>query len=164
MKGKAILICGKICSGKSWYTERLMCKKNAVMLSCDELAFALFDGDLGEMHDEITARIKKYFYQKSIEILESGTDVILEWGFWKREWRDEARKFYKERGIASEFHYIDISDEDWHRNIEIRNKAVSFGESRAYYLDDGLMQKLESLFEKPEESEIDVWYYNCRSK
>lgn len=162
MQGKAILICGKICSGKSWYTEQLMSRKNAVMLSCDELVFALFDGDLGEKHDEITSRIKAYFYRKSIEILESGTDVILEWGFWKKEWRDEARRFYEKHGITSEFHYIDISEEDWQRNIETRNEAVLSGESGAYYLDDGLMKKLESLFEEPERDEMDVWYYNKR--
>ena len=88
--------------------------------------------------------------------------MILEWGFWKKEWRDEARRFYEKHGITSEFHYIDISEEDWQRNIEMRNEAVLSGESGAYYLDEGLMKKLESLFAKPERDEIDVWYYNKR--
>ncbi|MDE6021154.1 MAG: ATP-binding protein, partial [Ruminococcus sp.] len=158
--GKAILICGKICSGKSYYSEQLSRKNNAVVLSVDEIAFALFGRELGEYHDEITDRIKKYLYKKSIDIIKTGTNVILEWGFWKRSWRIEAAEFYSSRGILYEFHYIEISDEKWKMNIADRNRKVKTGEENAYYLDDGLRHKLEMLFEKPDKSEIDIWYKN----
>ena len=45
--GKAILICGKICSGKSTYAARLKKETNAVLLSVDEIMldlFGLYDG------------------------------------------------------------------------------------------------------------------------
>ncbi|MBQ8687252.1 MAG: ATP-binding protein [Ruminococcus sp.] len=161
-QGKAILICGKICSGKSFYTEKLRKEKNGVVLSCDEIVFALFDGDLGGRHDEMTERIKQYFYRKSLEILNAGADVILEWGFWQRAWRTQVRAFYEKHGISSEFHYVDISDADWQRNISERNKRVAEGDGTAYYLDEGLMEKLQSLFEVPDRSEMDVWYLNER--
>lgn len=163
-KGKAILICGKICSGKTFYTEQLRTESNAVVLSCDEIVFALFDGKLGDGHDEMTARIQKYFYQKSLEILNAGTNVILEWGFWQKAWRSEARDFFEKHGISYEFHYVDISDTDWQQNISERNKKVAEGDNTAYYLDEGLMEKLQSLFEVPDRSEIDVWYLNERSR
>ena len=51
---KAMLICGRICSGKSHYAALLHDRENAVILSCDELTFALFDGQLGEAHDRIS--------------------------------------------------------------------------------------------------------------
>lgn len=162
MSGKAILICGKICSGKTYYSRNLACENNAVILSVDEIAFALFDGELGERHDEVTERIKKYLYKKSIDILKTGTNVILEWGFWRKSWRSEAAEFYKSNNFQYEFHYIDISDNDWKVNISERNQKVKMGEIDAYYIDDGLMQKLEMLFEKPDKSEIDVWYRNNR--
>ena len=44
---KVILICGKICCGKSHYAKDLMQKQNAVTLSCDELTSILFDNNLG---------------------------------------------------------------------------------------------------------------------
>ena len=34
---KIIVICGKICCGKSYYANQIKEKENAVILSCDEL-------------------------------------------------------------------------------------------------------------------------------
>lgn len=161
-RGKVFLICGKICSGKSYYAEKLLREKNAVILSVDEVSFALFDGELGEKHDDMTERIKKYLYKKSIDILKTGTNVILEWGFWKKAWRKAAIEFYKSHGFEYEFHYVDISDSDWEKNICERNKKVQDSKTNEYYLDEGLKQKLEVLFEKPDKSEIDVWHWNKR--
>lgn len=39
---KVILICGKRCSGKSTYAERLRDKNNAVILSVDEIMLGVF--------------------------------------------------------------------------------------------------------------------------
>ena len=157
---KAILICGKICSGKSFYTETLRRKLSAAVLSCDEITLSVFDGNLGDKHDEICNRIHGYLFGKSVELLEIGVNIILEWGFWSRADRDFARQFYESRGYECEFHYIVISDDDWQRNIDKRNKEVAEGKTSAYYLDDGLLEKLERLFEAPDESEIDVWFVN----
>lgn len=153
---KAILICGKICSGKSFYTETLRKKLGAAVLSCDEITLSVFDGNLGDKHDEICNRIHEYLFGKSVELLEIGVNIILEWGFWSRADRDFARQFYESCGYECEFHYIDISDDDWQRNIDKRNKEVAEGKTKAYYLDEGLLEKLERLFEAPDESEIDV--------
>lgn len=159
---KAILICGKICSGKSFYTETLRKEYNAAVLSCDEVTLSVFDGNLGDRHDEICNRIHDYLFGKSVELLEIGVNIILEWGFWSRADRDFARQFYESRGYECEFHYIDISDEDWQRNIDKRNREVAEGKTSAYYLDEGLLEKLERLFEVPDKSEIEVWFVNRR--
>ena len=39
---KVFLICGKICSGKGFYTRQLKEKEHAVVLSCDEIENDLF--------------------------------------------------------------------------------------------------------------------------
>ena len=157
---KAIMLCGKIASGKSVYAKRICKEDNAVMLSVDERVLSILGGDLGEKHDMITDRIQAYLFEKSVEIINAGTNVLLDWGFWTRERRSAARDFYQIRGIKCEFHYIDVPDVVWHRNIEIRNRAVLAGEDSAYYVDEGLMKKLESLFETPGKEEIDVWFVN----
>lgn len=159
---KAILLCGKICSGKSTYAERIRRQENAVVLSCDELMLAIFDPLLGDRHDVISERVQQYLYKKSLDIIEAGANVLLDWGFWQKKRRDAARAFYGEKGIPCEFHYIDISDENWQKNIAERNKAVSEGRSDAYFIDDGLAAKFESLFEAPSPEEMDVWYENTR--
>ena len=64
-------------------------------------------------------------------------------------------------GIDYELHYIHVSDENWKKQIEERNKRVEEGSGGSdFYLDEGLMKKLASKFEEPTEDEVDVWYEN----
>lgn len=79
---KVILICGKICSGKTTYAKNIMDKTNAVILSVDEITLALFGQHLGEKHDEITEKTEKYLLKKAVEIISIGVNVIFDWGFW----------------------------------------------------------------------------------
>ena len=104
------MMCGRICSGKSTLAAKLRREHRAVVLSVDEITLALFGRDPGDMLDAYVERCEHYLYQKSLEILESGIDVILDWGFWTRRERDEARAFYSSRGIKYSFYYISISD------------------------------------------------------
>lgn len=157
---KAILICGRICSGKSHYAARLRILENTVILSCDELTFALFDGNLGEAHDAISARMERYFMEKSVEIIRAGTSVILDWGFWTDKGRKDARAFYAMNGVDCEMHYIDVPHDVWMRQIEYRNEAVRHGLADTYIVDEGLLAKMESRFQAPSRDEIDVWYEN----
>ena len=84
---KVFLICGKICSGKGFYTRRLKEKEHAVVLSCDEVENDLFHHKFGTRHDEISADIKAYLRKKAADIARAGCNVILDWGFWSREER-----------------------------------------------------------------------------
>ncbi len=155
---KIIAICGKICSGKTYYANALKEKENALILSCDEITKLLFNNDLGEHHDEMSARIWDYFMKKSEELAHIGCNVILDWGFWRREDRKMLSDFYAARNIVCEWHYMDVSDETWYKNIEQRNARLQSGNGGSdYFLDEGLMQKLLSRWEAPEKSEIDVW-------
>ncbi len=154
---KVFLICGKICCGKSTYAERLRVENNAVLLSIDEIMLAVFGPYAGDKHDEYTERLRSYLLEKSVDIIGSGIDVILDWGFWTKRKRAEAREFYAARNIEYEFHYIDISEEVWKERIAQRNRSVLNGEISAYIVDSGLEAKFESLFEPPDEDEIDVW-------
>ncbi len=152
---KVIMICGKICGGKSTYAKNLRKADKAIVLSVDEIALALFGQDAGRKLDEYVAKTKMYLYQKSLEILESGIDVILDWGFWTKKERDFARHFFESRNISNEFHYIDIDDYEWNKRIEKRNQDVIAHKSNSYYIDMGLVQKFNSIFEKPDLSEIE---------
>lgn len=154
---KVILICGKICSGKSTYAEQLRKRYKAAVLSVDEIILGLFPQPIGDMHDIYTERAKKYLFNKSVELIETGMNVILDWGFWTREERAFAKAFYKTYGIACEFHYIDISDEMWKTRLWKRNHAILAGEMSAYYVDDNLAAKFGALFEIPNSDETDVW-------
>jgi len=92
---KVFLICGKICSGKSFYTRQLKEKEHAVVLSCDEIENDLFHHDLGDRRDAISADIKAYLHKKAVDIVRAGCNVILDWGFWSREERADVSAYYK---------------------------------------------------------------------
>ncbi len=154
---KIYLICGKLCSGKSTYAEKLRRAHKAVVLSVDEIMLALFGQDAGEKHDDYAKNTKGYLYEKSLALVEAGVDVILDWGFGEKREREFARAFYSARNIPFEFHYIDVEPDEWHRRIEKRNRDVLANRVNAYYVVDELIVKLDAVFEKPDKSEIDVW-------
>lgn len=152
---KVIMTCGRICSGKSTYSAKLRDAMNAVILSVDEITLALFPEGAGEKLDDYVERAENYLYAKSLEIINAGADVILDWGFWTKAEREYAKEFYGRHGIYCEFHYLDISDELWEQRISERNQLVKAGKVSAYYIDKGLAEKFAGIFQVPDENEID---------
>ena len=154
---KVYILCGKICSGKSTYSQKLRKSQKAVILSVDDITLTLLGQNGGDTLDVYVEKLEQYFFQKSVEIVETGINVILDWGFWTKAERDFAKEFYNSRGIEYEFHYINISDEEWYRRLDKRNNDVLEKKSDAYYVDEGLAEKFKSIFEIPAKDEIDVW-------
>ena len=161
---KAILICGKVGSGKTYYAKNLLKSGNAVLLSIDEIMLSLFGNDAGDKHSFYAERTQKYLFAKSLEILSSGIDVILDWGFWRREKRDEAREFYSSAGYSCEMYYISVSERDWRRNLAVRNASFDADNPTAYYIDDDIAKVFASRFEPPAEDEPWVRIENIRKE
>lgn len=160
---KIIAICGKICSGKSYYADKIKDKENAVILSTDEVTFDLFDNQQGENYNQLASRVNSYLMKKSVELVKVGCNIILDWGFWTSKIREEVSNYYKSHDIQCEWHYIDIDDTTWYKNIDERNKKVLLGDGGSnFYVDDGLLKKVLSQFEVPSRNQIDVWYKNDR--
>ncbi len=154
--GKIIMICGKLCSGKSTLARKLSENERSVILSIDEFMLALFGPYTGDKHDEYTAAIKSILIEKAARIAIAGPDVILDWGFWQRKDRDQIRSYFENKGIVCTLIYLRIDDETWKNRIRMRNNAISSGLAAAYPVDDGLMKKFSILFEEPDESECFV--------
>ena len=157
--GKVFLICGKICSGKTRYAEELKRKHPAVLLSTDEVTWDLIRNEQGEFYNVFAERVNLYLRKKAAEICKAGADVILDWGFWTRQNRKDISDYLSENGVGYEWHYIDVSDEVWQRQIAERNRRIREGNGGSdFYVDSGLLEKLNTLFEIPDRDEIDVWY------
>ncbi len=158
---KVILICGKICSGKSYYARQLKAKENAVILSTDEATYDLINNEQGEFYNVFSAKVNLYLRKKTVEIVHAGANVILDWGFWTRDGRNQISEFFARNHVPYEWHYIDVQPDRWQYQIEERNKRIEEGNGGSdFYLDEGLMNKLLSMFEEPERSEMDVWRVN----
>lgn len=157
---KIIAICGKIASGKTHYANQIKEKENAIILSTDEVTHDLINNEQGEFYDEICLKVNKYLMKKSVELIKIGCNVILDWGFWTKNNRKETTEYYNSRNIHIEWHYIDIEDELWYKNIEERNRKVLDGKGGCdFYVDEGLKKKQLEKWEEPDKSEIDMWYY-----
>ncbi|MBS4196740.1 AAA family ATPase [Bacillus sp. FJAT-49870] len=118
-------------------------KYNAVVLSCDDLMLTLYDEQLGSNHNAILKKCKEYLYGLAKQIVETGTNVILDFGFWYKSERDEIRKYFNEKQIKTEMHFIRIDDETWKRNIEKRNQDVKGNNVKSYYIDGNMLSRFE---------------------
>ena len=157
--GKVILVCGKICSGKSYYSKQLKDSLNAVIISPDEATYELINNEQGEFYNIFSERLNKYLTKKVGEIAKAGANVIFERGLWSKKQRIELREYYKNIGVDCEIHYVYVDDETWDQNIKERNKRIQEGNGGSdFYLDEGLMNKLKSFWEEPSEEEYDVIY------
>lgn len=156
---KLLCICGKIGCGKTYYANRIKEQEHAVILSTDEVTYDLTNNQQGEGYDEFARKVNLYLRKKAVEIVNAGCTVILDWGFWTKENRKEIKRYGENNGVLVEMHYIDIDDKTWYENIEKRNNEVISGNGgSSFYVDEGLLNKVSSLFEIPEKEEIDIWY------
>lgn len=145
-----VLLCGKLCCGKSTYTKTLLEHRRAMLLSCDELMLSLLPEQLGDLHDEVAHKAQAYLFARAAELLALGIDVILDWGFWQKESRRTAEAFFRSRGFDTEWIYLKVTDEEWRRRIAKRNAETP---PDTYRVDEGLMEKCQARFEEPSPEE-----------
>lgn len=146
---KVIALCGKICAGKSTLARKLRDELPAVVLNSDELTLSIpFE------HDIVYPIVKDYMMRKAVEIVRSGANVVMDFGFWSRADRDHAKAFFSGAGVELEWRYVSVTDEEWNRNIAARNEKVRSGEETSYFVDEGLAEKCLMLFEEPLPGEL----------
>ncbi|MDE5936967.1 MAG: hypothetical protein K2G83_06155, partial [Ruminococcus sp.] len=72
--------------------------------------------------------------------------------------------YFTLNNIKTEWHYIDIDDDEWEKNIIKRNRRITEGKNHSdFYINEDLQKKMLSKWEKPDTSEIDIWYQFSRS-
>ncbi|MCI7333292.1 MAG: AAA family ATPase, partial [Mollicutes bacterium] len=125
---------------------------NAVIISPDEATYELINNEQGEFYNVFSERLNKYLTRKVGEIAKAGANVIFERGLWSSKDRKEIKEYYKNNGVDCEIHYVCVDDDTWKQNIAERNQRVLDGNGGSdFYLDEGLMKKLESKWEEPTE-------------
>lgn len=117
----------------------------------------MINNEQGEFYNVFSERLNKYLTKKVGEIAQAGANVIFERGLWSKKDREQIVKYYRDKNIDCEIHYVCVDDETWKQNIAERNKRVEEGNGGSdFYLDEGLMRKLESMWEEPAEKEFDI--------
>lgn len=157
---KVIILCGKIASGKSFYANKMKEQNNAIILSVDELMLNLSDHCLGNSHDDIANRCEKYFYQLAEQMVQIGLDVIIDFGYWSRKERLDAKSYFNNKNIKNEVHYVKCLEEKRYKQLQNRNellisKRYDGLNDRVYIIDDDLRERLDKKFEEPQCDEVD---------
>ena len=105
------LMVGLPCSGKTTLARKLEREHSALRLTTDEWHVRLYGQDaLEPEHDARHSLIEAMLWNVASRALELGTNVILDFGFWAREEREDYRLRAKQLGASSEIHFLDASE------------------------------------------------------
>jgi len=147
------LMVGLPCSGKTTIAKKLEHKRSALRLTPDEWHVALFGQDAEEPeHDARHSLIEALLWNIASRALELGTNVILDFGFWAREEREDYRLRAKRLGASSEVHFLDVPEEELLRRLAVRNSQLLQG---SFHISEESMKPWVEFFQKPTLEELE---------
>lgn len=146
------LMVGLPCSGKTTLAKRLEHEVPALRLTADEWHVSLFGQDAEDAeHDARHSRIEDLLWNVASRALELGTNVILDYGLWAREEREDYRTRAKKLGARSEIHFLDVPDDELMRRLAVRNAQPRPG---SFYIPEESMGPWIAFFQKPTPDEL----------
>lgn len=143
---------GLPCSGKTTYAQKLEREQHAIRLNTDECHIQLFGQDAEDPeHNARHMVIETILWNIASRALELGTNVILDFGFWAREEREDYRARAKLLGASSEVHFLDVSEDELLRRLAIRNAQQS---ETSFYIPEAMMKPWFAIFQRPTPDEL----------
>jgi predicted kinase len=147
------LMVGLPCSGKTTLAQKLESEHSALRLTPDEWHVNLFGQDAEEPeHNARHNRIESLLWKIAGRALVLGINVILDFGFWAREEREDYRLRAKQLGASSEVHFLDVPEEELMRRLEERNSQVS---QESFHIPEKAMKPWIAFFQRPTPDELE---------
>ncbi|HMN59717.1 MAG TPA: AAA family ATPase [Anaerolinea sp.] len=147
------LMVGLPCSGKTTLAKKLEYERSALRLTPDEWQIGLFGQDAtAPEHDARHSFIEAMLWNIASRALELGTNVILDYGFWAREEREDYRLRAKRLGAGSEVHYLDVPGMELLRRLAVRNSQPS---QASFHIPEESMKAWIAFFQKPPPEELE---------
>jgi len=144
---------GLPCSGKTSLARKLESERSALRLTPDEWQLRLFGQDAEEPeHDARHSLIETLLWELASRALTLGTNVILDFGFWAREEREDYRARAKHLGARSEVHFFDVPADELLRRLVRRNAQRS---PSAFHISEEMMKPWIASFQKPTRDELE---------
>ncbi len=144
---KIYIIQGFLGAGKTTYSKSLAQRLNVVRLNGDEWCEAHFAPEkLTGDWDACFAEAIKTLWAEAEALLTNGQSVILDFGFWSRESRDDARSKAKGLGVPLELHYVYAPDDILKARITKRSGGIAESNLRNF-------AATKKFFEEPAEDE-----------
>jgi hypothetical protein len=113
----------------------------------------LFGQDAEEPeHDARHNLIESLLWKIANRALVLGTNVILDFGFWAQEEREDFRLRAKELGASSEVHFLDVPEEELMRRLAVRNSQDS---QDSFHIPEEAMKPWIAFFQRPTPNELE---------
>lgn len=153
----AHLVYGPTAAGKSTHARRLATQTNGVRFAIDEWMHALFGADVPEQIDmpwvmPRVARCQRQIWSVARQILDTGTDVVLELGLLRKTDRDAVKAQIEQAGHVALFHFVDADVSLRRQRVLQRNTEK--GETHSFNVTPVMFEAIEAYFEYPTESEL----------
>ncbi len=139
------LIYGFTGAGKRTFARQLEQEVRGVRSSPDEWMVALYGTDPPVQYFQaFRARTIQVIWDLAARVLQLGLDVILDFGFWTRASRDDARARARALGVAWKLYLLDCSEEVMRRRVLERTARMPAG---ALVIDEAAFELFKSRFE-----------------
>ena len=149
------LMVGLPCSGKTTRAKELENEVRALRLTPDEWHVNLFGhdtyGTYDPDHDRRHGVIESMLWQVAARALSLGVNVILDFGFWAKEEREDYRSRAKELEARSEIVFMDVDEEELLKRVRARNKNLT---NTIHYIPEDMMKAWIEFFQKPDRNEL----------
>ncbi len=153
------LICGLPGSGKTTLAKELENTLGAIRMNPDEWIKDIWPPKISESEGgKYRDQVEQLQWKIGKKILESGTDVIIEWGTWGREEREKLRDEAWKIGSKVKFYYLEVSKDTLIERITKRNKNL--GKYEFYMPEDQLendINKYMSQIQIPDKEELETY-------
>ena len=141
-------------SGKTTEARKLENQYKALRFTPDEWQYFLFGHDISEPeHDERHTKIEELMWETAVKALQSGVDVILDFGFWTKSERDGFRQKAHSLGADSKIHYMDVPNSIIWQRLSAWNKLA--GKNAVFYVSKEDFEQWSGLFEIPTKEELE---------
>lgn len=152
----AYLLCGEVGSGKTTYAKAWEQRTGGVVLNYDDLMLTLFDSCIGPTrHQEMACRCKAFLCEQALSFLQKGLDVMMDFGYWSKAERAEAKRFFAAYGYSALLIYIQAEADVITAHLLQRNQAIEKQGLHAYPIDAEKRARFHAQFEPPQADEID---------
>ncbi len=145
------IVCGFIGAGKTTFARKLEKETGAVRITKDEWMVRIFSNSppkdkFAEYDDKVTKLAQDF----ALRLVEAGTDVIIDEGFWVKSQRDEIRNKIQALGGEPILYYVSQPVEIMRKRVIERSKNPP---SDAFEIDEAMFNGYLKFWQPPEVDE-----------
>ncbi|MBS1801237.1 MAG: ATP-binding protein [Acidobacteria bacterium] len=153
-------VCGPVASGKSTYSTTLAKQNGAIVFSIDKWMNTLFGKDIPvgsgpsdfAWFSERVDGCEEQSWQIVEQLLRRDVNVVLDWGFIRRERRNKVNQRAAASDYKVEWHVLESDKEVRRERLEGRNE--NGGATFAFQVTPAMFDFAERLYEPPQKDEL----------